>query len=227
LGSPGLRGTRPSSLFNLEQALAVGLSPRNPWKTSTGTQLSSYRVKALPSGQFFVTNITLEIGLGHRVGIAPCNLAGSSFEAGGGRHRPENATGAGGRATITRERFSARLGLDGLGAAGPELKTTKGVSREQREAIRRTRDRLRGQPQERQHSADAALAWRKSGTDCPGAGFQIISREADRHPMGRDAASRLSGSARLGERSEESPVRRSRTRYNASFPESVVSTAMP
>jgi hypothetical protein len=52
----------------------------------------------------------------------------------------------------------ARLGLDGLGAAGPSANRTKDgrISRSAAQAIRQPRDRLKGQPQERQHSARVA-----------------------------------------------------------------------
>jgi hypothetical protein len=52
----------------------------------------------------------------------------------------------------TRERFPLGLALT-AGAQRPESKH-KGVWREQREAIRQPRDRLRGQPQERSLIAD-------------------------------------------------------------------------
>src|SRR5947209_468213 len=59
--------------------------------------------------------MSLDRCLGSRV--APCNPTGSSLEAGVGRHRPENATGAGRSEATTRERFPLVLALTAGGAA--------------------------------------------------------------------------------------------------------------
>src|ERR1700730_13889214 len=69
------------------------------------------------------------------------------------------------------------------------------ISRSAATATRRRRDRLKGQPQERQHSAAVR---RDAGPTAPGEVF-ISSCARDCHPQGRDRW--------LGERSEQGPVR--------------------
>jgi hypothetical protein len=64
------------------------------------------------------------------------------------------------------------------------------ISRSAATATRRRRDRLKGQPQERQHSAAVR---RDAGPTAPGEAF-IIPSARDCHPQGRDPW--------LGERSE-------------------------
>ena len=79
------------------------------------------------------------------------------------------------------------------------------MSRSAAETIRQPRDRLKGQPQERQHSA--AVGGTRDRP--PPARGTIISCARDRSPKGRDPTSRvryLRGSAR------ESPGRQRRTR---------------
>lgn len=72
------------------------------------------------------------------------------------------------------------------------------------ETIRQPRDRLTGQPQERQHSA--AVFRRDAGPTAPGEGF-ISSCARDRHRMAETRASRLRDLRRPGERQRVEPDR--------------------
>jgi len=113
--------------------------------------------------------------------------SGSALRAGEGRHRPESATGAGRSEATTRERFPLALALTAWGPQAPlkisrRLTLAEGGKRSApaggsakrplpwdvgggtRDRVRRG-DRLRGHPQERQHSADEGG---KAGPSAPG-----------------------------------------------------------
>jgi hypothetical protein len=86
------------------------------------------------------------------------------------------------------------------------------IRRSEAETTRRRRDRLKGQPQERQHSAAVR---RDAGPTAPGEGYRIFLREGSlpkaetRHPDSSGICGAL-GALRL------EPDRRSRTRYGLS-----------
>jgi hypothetical protein len=106
---------------------------------------------------------------------------------------------SGGLAVKTKKRGVVRAGAErlpgprflALTAWGPQapllIKQTMGVWRERSEAVRQTRDRLKGHPQEREHS-DAVGGTRDRVL--PARGPLFLARW-DRHPKGRDPASHL------------------------------------